>query len=453
VLGIAYPTPNIDVKSKQKVRPFSAIIKSMSKLEGFMSRDEMILGPLSLENDRDDTEFDRMIKSIKSTRGGHSILIEKLKNLSLSLKIDQNTMWNYTRFPLGVLKWAGWAKDVRKRVYGRSTVFYELTEQGAMIATGLTNSFDLRGEDIKKLDKSTQKAVILISFYNMLNESGFDVSEVFNDQNKDFKTVEQLYGEPTNILFSPFQEIDPDYVQSLFPKIAGSAIVDIQEKRLFSKTTDETQNKIFKSNVQLKYGSKESARFESDILSLFEKLYKKEKNIDAVVEVIKEGFKEANKDVFYPFVSQLFRILGYDSEVSRAGMNYQRWDAIIIDDKKSIPIEIKSPGEEQFISVKAVRQALENKIILLAREQYPTTKEATSLVVGYHIPNDRSEVNGLISDIHKAFNVVIGVIDLRSLLLLVGKMLLEGKVHNKDDLAKLQGIIDVTDVQTENTKA
>jgi hypothetical protein len=242
-------------------------------------------------------------------------------------------------------------------------------------------------------------------------------------------------------------------VQSLFPKIAGSAIVDIQEKRLFSKTTDETQNKIFKSNVQLKYGSKESARFESDILSLFEKLYKKEKNIDAVVEVIKEGFKEANKDVFYPFVSQLFRILGYDSEVSRAGMNYQRWDAIIIDDKKSIPIEIKSPGEEQFISVKAVRQALENKIILLAREQYPTTKEATSLVVGYHIPNDRSEVNGLISDIHKAFNVVIGVIDLRSLLLLVGKMLLEGKVHNKDDLAKLQGIIDVTDVQTENTKA
>jgi len=96
--------------------------------------------------------------------------------------------------------------------------------------------------------------------------------------------------------------------------------------------------------------------------------------------------------------------------------------------------------------VKAVRQALENKVILLSRNSFPTILETTSLVVGYNLPNDRSEVMALISNIRKAYGIVIGVIDVHSLLRLVTATLFEGKSHNKNDIFNLYGIIDVSDI-------
>jgi hypothetical protein len=47
---------------------------------------------------------------------------------------------------------------------------------------------------------------------------------------------------------------------------------------------------------------------------------------------------------------------------------------MIVDATDSIPIEIKSPGEEMELSVKALRQAVENKVILLSRNQFPTRR-------------------------------------------------------------------------------
>lgn len=52
-------------------------------------------------------------------------------------------------------------------------------------------------------------------------------------------------------------------------------------------------------------------------------------------------------------------------------------------------VEIKSPTEEMHISVKAIRQALENKIILLSRKTYITTNKCSTYAVGYFPPNDR----------------------------------------------------------------
>jgi hypothetical protein len=184
---------------------------------------------------------------------------------------------------------------------------------------------------------------------------------------------------------------------------------------------------------------------DKEIIELFNATVRKTNNVTKAVELITEGLAKTNKDKFYPFVAGLFRALGYDCRHSRVGVNYERWDALIVDKNNSIPIEIKSPGEEEFISVKAVRQALENKIILMARKAFPTRPETTSLAVGYNLPNNRSEVVSLISDIYKAFNVVIGVIDTRSLLRLVAASILEGKKHNPSDLVHLQGIINVSD--------
>jgi hypothetical protein len=130
--------------------------------------------------------------------------------------------------------------------------------------------------------------------------------------------------------------------------------------------------------------------------------------------------------------------------VSRAGTNYERWDAIIRNPTDSIPIEIKSPGEEQTISVKAVRQALENKIILLARRPFPTRPQTTSLVVGYNLPNDRAEVERLASDIYTAYQISVAVLDIRTLLRLVVASTIQGKKFNPGTLTTARGIIDVS---------
>ena len=184
---------------------------------------------------------------------------------------------------------------------------------------------------------------------------------------------------------------------------------------------------------------------DSEILDVFREPVERDKNLGPAIEDIMSQYADVNKDVFYPIVTQLFKAIGYDCKLSRTGVNYERWDAIISDPNHSIPIEIKSPGEEEFLSVKAIRQALENKVILLARAAYPTEFQDTSLVVCYKLPRNRSEVNSLIKDVFEVYGIVIGVIDFRALLRIVGAELSFNKEHSRNQLEKLYGFINLSD--------
>ena len=108
-----------------------------------------------------------------------------------------------------------------------------------------------------------------------------------------------------------------------------------------------------------------------------------------------------------------------------------------------IPIEIKSPGEETEISVKAIRQALENKIIFLSRQQYKTDNETTSLAIGYNLPNMRSEVFELIEDIHNSFNFNICVLSFTDLLVMAVSVINSGKEISIQNFRTLKGVYNV----------
>ena len=139
----------------------------------------------------------------------------------------------------------------------------------------------------------------------------------------------------------------------------------------------------------------------------------------------------------------MFTLLGLDCSESRQGDNGARWDALIKDDTNSIPIEIKSPTEEIRLSLKAVRQALENKVILLSRKAYPTHLDTTSLVVGYELPNTRAEVTKLINDIYNTYNIRIGVIGLRTLFAMAISAISNGKRIEAEKLNEVKGILNV----------
>ena len=136
-------------------------------------------------------------------------------------------------------------------------------------------------------------------------------------------------------------------------------------------------------------------------------------------------------------VSGLFRLLGFDSGYSRAGVNSQRMDAWVYLEGDIVPIEIKSPTQELSLSTKAVRQALENKIILLSRSEF----ETTSLIVGYQIPNERGEMAALIDDVYVSYGISIGVIDLRTLALLAIRAVTENVTVQSDQLRTLRGFL------------
>lgn len=448
ILGIVYPNAILNISGSYSLRPFSAILRTMNSLDGLLCRDELIIGPLCLDDDRDSDKFSSMLEEIASIRGKWARLGKKLQTLSDKRNIAKTTMENYTRFPIAVLKWTGWSISERRRnVYGRSVPFLILTDEGKKVVEALQSCRDIRAKDLTGLDEETKVSLVRLGFYQMLGRAGFELEPVAEQIAKDRRHVTKFLGNPNmSLIFSPFQELEPEYVKSLFPDFTGAS----------ASAQHEVKTKIFKkfSTVLSRISSKVSlvasnkthgSPADKEIIDLFNIALQKTKDVDAAVELIARYLSGANKDKFYPLVAGLFRALGYDCRHSRSGVNYERWDALISDEHNSIPIEIKSPGEEEFISVKAVRQALENKIILLARKAFPTRSETTSLVVGYNLPNDRSEVTSLISDIYKAYGVVIGIIDIRSLLRLVAGTLFEGKKHNPDELIILHGIIDVSD--------
>lgn len=124
--------------------------------------------------------------------------------------------------------------------------------------------------------------------------------------------------------------------------------------------------------------------------------------------------------VFYDHIGLILKHIGFiNPSISREGDVNCRMDAIIIDEENSIPIEIKSPREVREINIKSIRQAFENKVIILSRKFYNATYDTTSLSIGFSYPPERSDIYELIVDIKQAFGFNIGIINIDDLLSIV----------------------------------
>jgi hypothetical protein len=143
---------------------------------------------------------------------------------------------------------------------------------------------------------------------------------------------------------------------------------------------------------------------------------------------------------FYEVIGDILEYLGFQKvSVTREGDTNNRMDAIIIDDSRSIPIEIKSPMEIEYINVQSIRQALENKIVLLSRGFYPTKEDVTSLAIGFQYPNERSGVYELIDDINKTYGFIIGIIDFSDLLKMFYSKCIDGISPDLEKIYYLNG--------------
>lgn len=434
-IGISYPNDVITVNGKHQIRPFLTILKTMKALDGVLSRDEMILGPLSMSYDNDPDEFSAMCKSLRELRRSPENFDKAVNVLLDEREISKTTAENYTRFPLGALKWLDWAQPERNGTdYTKKQNAYRLTDRGAQILSQFSEYFDIRLHEVKEIPSSTLQDLAKITFFRMLSNSGFDVSDCGLDLNSTHNYEKAQF--KRKILFSPFQVLDENLLFDSFDENKPT------RRRLSLYSPDaiegEKLSKKLTPSIVLadKPGSQKNCDLHNKVISLLAS------NTDnQTIESLKKDFAGFNKEQYYPLIGEIFSVLGLSCEISPHGVNSRRWDAVLFSADDSIPIEIKSPAEEMYISVKAIRQALENKIILQSRKAIPNKVKTTTLAIGFELPNRRAEADRLIYDISEVYGITIAVLGIDSLLKLAIRCIREGKGIEFSQFASLKGII------------
>lgn len=442
LLGMAYPNDVLGVQGTQSVRVFPAILATAHTMGGGITRDEMIVGPLSISDDRDTAAVATMIAKLRRCRTEPGRIDKEIGALSAERGITHVTMGNYTRFPIAAVQWAGWATK-------SSRSMLMLTDVGRATLERLATLRDVRLSDYKSVAEAAKAPFLRLCAHLMLERAGFDLSPAQDTMDGDRETL-RVQGVATapDPWFSPFQQIARAEVNAAFPHlgaIAGGTAAPARQTvggGAVGRTTASVAVRFVSAGVA-PAGDAETVAVRNE-LALH--LANCGGSAARAVESFAGAHSSDNQNVFYPLVAALFRIVGYECRTSRRGVNYDRADAMIVDAEQSVPIEIKSPGEETEISVKAVRQAVENKVVLLSRLQFPTRQETTTLVVGFNAPNERSEVRELVGDVYRAFGFNVGVMDFRTLVGLALRASSSGTRLSLSGFLDMKGIANVADL-------
>ena len=446
VLGINNPTQLTDNMSyTEKIRFFKCALRTFIDLGGTMYKHELCLGPMSI-NDENENEYQKMLTFIRSIRGDQKRLKRAFDDLAQSLGMKHDPVDNCTRLPIAFMKSCNWLETVRtKELYGTSLTCLRITQHGRDVYESIKDMCDIRLEKYESLQPQQQHALIRLGIYSMLERSGYDVSNVSETIASDKLLCQSVIGN-NDLLFSPCQTLRRHEVESALGIKLG---VGEESKRYLHTFKSSVQERTSLAETQVwDLNIPEGAATEFltdpediDFLSRVNSLKADGHSSSNIVSTLFDYYADATQTTFYPLIATLFKVMGFNCSFSRPGDNGARWDAIIDDPVRSVPIEIKSPTEEQHLSIKAIRQALENKIILLSRKTHKTTPEITTLAIGYYMPNERAEVSRLISDIKETYGYKIGVIDLKSLLSLAISILIDKKGFDKEQLYALEGLM------------
>lgn len=108
VLAITYPNYSVTANPSHNCRPFKTILQLADMLDGKISMNEMIIGPLSMQNDKTLNRIQECAKLLSTLRNSKDGANKEAHRLAQEAGTQYNTFKNYTRFPIAILKWSGW---------------------------------------------------------------------------------------------------------------------------------------------------------------------------------------------------------------------------------------------------------------------------------------------------------------------------------------------------------
>lgn len=443
VLGINNPQEIMSVFYSEKVRFFKTALFTLQDMDGIMYKHELCIGPMSID-DLDPMQYDMMLAKLKSIRGAYKNYLVAYNDLCNTLNVKPTLPDNSTRLPIAFMKSCGWVESKRTNTLfpPKSLECLKLTPHGNAVANSLKTLKDMRLDEFRSYDKLKQQALIRLGVYGMLERAGYDTTPVINTIQQDSITCADIL-QGKKLLFSPYQTIRIDEVDRALGITRKHTVARSSDSNVEEVKRPVNLNRIIElkeETHQIRENDTQVERFNA----IVQKHHQQGQSKEDIVQYFFKLMVTATQTQFYPFIAMLFRVLGFDAYASRPGDNGARWDAIIVDKTDSIPIEIKSPTEEQHISLKAIRQALENKVILLSRKTHPTRVNTTTLAVGYYLPNDRAEVANLIMDFKNSYGIIIGVIDLATLLRIAVSTVVDGRVCERESLVELEGFANVS---------
>ena len=249
-----------------------------------------------------------------------------------------------------------------------------------------------------------------------------------------------------DILFSPFQALPTTDVRQIFGESEPEDAVRVPSRNTHSiSPIDVARSELSTNRLASHLQRRSDMALPSTTLSeeLRRHFAEGGSSSERAAQTFVNSHRHDSMENFYPLVRDLFLLLGLRCELPRTGVNYQRFDACLWFGDVVLPIEIKSPAEEIALSTKALRQAVENKIVLLSRGSLPTTIDTSSLVVGFQLPNDRSDLSLLVEDVFVTYCIRIGIIGLHTLAVAGMRRLCEGREVAVSAIAQLKGMLHV----------
>lgn len=412
LLGVEYPNHILDVKFPDENKPFVNMLIFADSLDGKIHRDEILLGAMNLIDGYSEEEKTNKIKSIQEMRKTRNldVLNDAIEKLADFNDMQANSVRNLTRFVISSLEFTGWFEKKNLKVYGKSRPFLVLTEKGKLVVQQIKNSLIIKGDSI---DTQSDESKILsdISLLSMFRRANFDVDVEMGKYEAEMNNILEMNGK-LDIMFSPYQYFSGKELELVLPNYIlqnGSERRAIEVDSCVTILSVKTEAFVEAKKCELSKSQGMNTMLEKRISST---------NLDIckAVDIFMADIAKMKQMDFYPLVADL---LGYifnrDAFAPSAGNNNMRYDVMIPDDDFSIPVEVKSPTEEEMLSVKAIRQAIENKVLLLSRKPYKTLYEVSSFACGFKLPNDRSDVYKLIEEIFETYGINIAILDMETL--------------------------------------
>lgn len=413
LLGIEYPNHVLDVKFTDENKPFVNMLVFAKALDGKIHRDEILLGPMNLANGYDSKEINDKIEYLKGIRASKNINIleNEIQKLADTNGMQTNSVRNLTRFVISALEFTGWFEKKNMKLYGKSAPFLILTSKGYDTVASIEKSYNFRGENID-LKKENSKFLTDIALLCMFRRANFEVKKDLSNYEEILEKIKSETGKE-DFLFSPYQFFSGQELKIVLPQY----IMDIGTEHRDFETISNIDIHSFKTEAIVESKKSSFTKNEQTSRMLAKRLNDSNGNTENAIKKFVNDISTMKQTDFYPLIADLLGfIFNRYAFAPSAGNNNMRYDVMIPDDKYSIPVEVKSPTEEETLSVKAIRQALENKVLLLARKPYPTIFDVSSIACGYKVPNDRSDVYKLIKEIYETYKINISILDVETLI-------------------------------------